>query len=257
MPKNMTRASVALTAAATLVAGAFAGAPAFAAQADTSFVALAPTDGESYNVLAIAGQDFSLSANQASSITATGRTVKFLISDPNDVADVAYNSVGIALTPQVDDNLGVVLDDAADTIRINDPDLSNALSAGERIVLGGALEIADADSPTGTCTKTVIDANTVVTVSAVVAGTSVTLKTKDLSAITLDSDTACDTWAEMDKVAGAETVKVLANAKSATTKSFVVETGVDTNTSDKVLKLENLASTATVSVDVTAWVDDN
>jgi len=239
MPKNMTRASVALTATAALVISGFAGLPAAAAgQADTSFVALAPTSGEAYNVLAVAGRDFSLSANQASAVTASGRNLKFLVSDPNDAVDVANNSIAVtALTVDQTSGSNISFDTVTDYLTIVQD--GSALSVGERIIFSEDIKNAvDIYAP----------ANTVMEVVTVTGTTSFAVKSTDSSPLTAGAAAAVGT----DSV-----VKVLAEPRSSTTKSFVVDSGLATNTSDKVLVLENLASTSTVSVNVTAWVDDN
>ena len=236
---KLTRSSVALASAAALVASGFAGAPAFAAgQSDTSFVALAPTSGKAYNVLAVAGRDFSLSANQASAITASGRNLKFLISDPNDAVDVASTSIAVtALT--VDQTAGSNISFDTDTDYLTIVQDGSALSVGDRITFSEDIKNGvDVYAP----------AATVMEVVTVTGTTSFAVKSTDTSPATATAALAVGT----DSV-----VKVLAEPRSSVTKSFVVDSGLATNTGDKVLVLENLASTATVSVDVTAWVDDN
>ena len=236
---KLTRSSVALASAAALVVSGFAGAPAFAAgQSDTSFVALAPTTGKAYNVLAVAGRDFSLSANQADSITATGRNLKFLISDPNEAVDVAAASIGVtALT--VDQTSGSNISFDTDTDYLTIVQDGSALSVGDRITFSEAIENG---------TDVYAPADTVMEVVTVTGTTSFAVKSTDSSPSSVGAAAAVGT----DSI-----VKVLAEPRDTVTDTFVVDSGLATNTGDKVLVLENLSSTATVSVDVTAWVDSN
>ena len=84
MTKNMTRKSLALGAAAALVVTGFSAMPANAAGlADTSFVSLAPTTGTEYGVIAADGNTFSMTSNEASTVS-TGN-LKFLVTDPSGV----------------------------------------------------------------------------------------------------------------------------------------------------------------------------
>jgi trimeric autotransporter adhesin len=247
MPKNMTRASVALAATAALVASGFAGLPATAAgQADTSFVALAPTSGEAYNVLAIAGQTFSLSANQASSITASGRNVKFLVSDPNEAVRPEN---GTATTTAAG---ATVVEDwkfVASTDVLTIKDTAHGLVDGDVVNIQGIVAVTDAATDTeatvnpGWRTITRVDANefTVTLEDGVISADVTYVNANDNGGL----------------LSGKDSTGTYFKFARAVNKSFVVNTGVATNTSDKVLVLRNIASTATVSVDVTAWVDDN
>ena len=128
------KATIALTSTVALLGSALVASPAAAAGlADNSFVSLAPTSGKSYNVLAIAGDDFSLSSNQASSITASGKNLKFLVEDPNEVVSPAFGTTGETLTPKADDGLVVAIDTDTEIITITDSDLQGAVSVGQFI----------------------------------------------------------------------------------------------------------------------------
>jgi len=236
---KLTRSSVALASAAALVVSGFAGVPASAAgQPDTSFVALAPTTGLAYNVLAVAGRDFSLSANQASSITASGRNLKFLVSDPNAATDVAAASIFVAaLTVDQTSGSSISFDSATDFLTIVQD--GSALSVGERIVFSEEIKNGvDIYAP----------ATTVMEVVTVTGTTSFAVKSTDTSPTTVGAAAAVGT----DSI-----VRVLSEPRDTVANTYVIDSGLATNTGNKVLVIENLASTATVSVDVTAWVDDN
>ena len=227
MSKNMKRAGVALVSSAALVASAFVGAPALAAgQSDTSFVSLTPDSGLSYNVLAVAGRTFTLDANQASSIAASGRNLKYLVSDPNEAVRPA---VGTGTTT------------GAGTVGVEDWDVDeNFLTINDT---AHGLVVDDFVFITGL----VITAGSV----AVTPGwRKVTASNANTFSVVFDYDDTLPT-------AATDATGTYLKFARATDKSFVVNSGLATNTSDKVLVLENLASTATFSVDVTAWVDDN
>ena len=241
MSKNMKRAGVALVSTVALVASAFAGAPALAAgQSDTSFVALTPDSGLSYNVLAVAGRTFTLDANQASSITATGRNLKYLVEDPNEAVRPA---VGTGTTT----GAGTVgVEDwavAADVLTINDT--AHGLVVDDFVYIAGLVRVTDLAT----------DTETVVTPG----WRKVTTKTDN--AFTVAFESGAVTFANASDNGGLNSGKdstgTYLKFARATDKSFVVNSGLATNISDKVLVLENIASTATVAVDVTAWVDDN
>jgi len=235
---KLTRSSVALASAAALVVSGFAGAPSFAAgQSDTSFVALIPTSGGSYNVLAVAGREFSLSANQASSITAAGRNVKYLVSDPNEAARPAAGTATdtAAGTVAVDDFKFVA---STDVLTIKDA--AHGLVTGDYVNIQGLVVVTDAVSDTeatvspGWYSATKVDANEfTVTLADGVIAADVTYDNANDNGGLLSGKDSTGTYLKFARAAD---------------KSFVVNSGVATNTSDKVLVLENIASTATVSV---------
>ena len=236
---KLTRSSVALASAAALVVSGFAGVPASAAgQSDTSFVSLTPTTGLAYNMLAVAGQDFSLTSNQASSITATGRNHKFLISDPGAVSDVAQGSITVeALTVDQTSGANISFNTTTDILTIVQS--GAALTIGERITFSQDIKNG---------TDIYAPKDTVMEVVAINGTTSFGVKSTDTTPSTAGAAAAVGTDSK---------VLVLSEVRNTTTNTYVVDSGLATNTSSKVLILENLASTATVSVVVTAWVDDN
>ncbi len=237
MSKNMTRAGVALGSALAMFASTLVGAPAIAAgQADTSFVSLAPTDGESYNVLAIAGQTFSLSANQASSITASGRNVKYLVTDPGEVVEPAVGTTARPVSIAAAATVGAT---TADVVTLTMTGIGALVKSGSRITFPDGLLVGAGPDNIVEDTETYLVTDA--TADTIVFTTSVDITTA------IAGGTATD---------DGQTLRVVREPRAAN-KSFVVDSGVATNTSNKVLVLENVASTATVSVTVTAWVDDN
>jgi hypothetical protein len=241
MSKNMKRAGVALVSSAALVASAFVGAPALAAgQSDTSFVSLTPDSGLSYNVLAVAGRTFTLDANQASSITASGRNLKYLVSDPNEAVRPATGTTAAAAVA-VEDWSAV-----ASTDLVTVKDTGHGLVAGNFVYVTGLTPQAQGGTTDGTVRAAAW--------GEIASKTDNTFTFKDLAGVAADIDLADGGGVNSHGKDGAGTYSSVSRA---TDKSFVVDSDLATNTSDKVLVLENIASTATVSVDVTAWVDDN
>jgi hypothetical protein len=219
-------------------------------------------------VLAVAGRDFSLSANQASSIAATGRNLKFLVSDPNAATDVAATSIGVTTAGLIDDDLTVAIAATGQNITITDNDFADSVVAGQRIILTANLVLTDANTPTSALDNFIaITANTVITVGAVdTAANTVVLPgtfaadydfTENAAQGGVAANAASDTRAEFVKTAAAASPKILSGVRNTATNTYVIDSGLATNTGNKVLVLENLTSTATVAVDVTAWVDDN
>ena len=140
MTKNMTRKSLALGAAAALVVTGFSAMPANAAGlADTSFVSLAPTTGTSYTTLAGSDYTFSLTANEAS--TVTGGVFKFLVSDPSDVIEVGavpadeaanYRTVAVANDATLTATNGASGTVNVDTVTIDNAVLASGLAEGDK-----------------------------------------------------------------------------------------------------------------------------
>ena len=81
MSKNMTRKGLAFGAGVSLIATGFAGVPAQAVGLDQGFVSLLPNSGTAYAVLT--DGTFDLKSNYAESLTAAGRQLKFLVTDPD------------------------------------------------------------------------------------------------------------------------------------------------------------------------------
>jgi hypothetical protein len=242
MSKNMKRAGVALVSSAALVASAFVGAPALAAgQSDTSFVSLTPDSGLSYNVLAVAGRTFTLDANQASSITASGRNLKYLVSDPNEAVRPATGTTAAAAVA-VEDWSAV-----ASTDLVTVKDTAHGLVAGNFVYVTGLTPQGDTNTTDGTVRAAAW--------GEIASKTDNTFTFKDLAGVAADILLNDANGGGLSH--GKDGAGTYSSVSRATDKSFVVDSDLATNTSDKVLVLENIASTATVSVDVTAWVDDN
>jgi hypothetical protein len=101
MTKNMTRKGLALGAASALLISGFSALPASSAGlADTSFVRLAPTTGTEYGMVAEDGTTFSLTANEAA--TVSDGNLKFLVTDPAGTIVPAAGTTG-AVTNTVTD----------------------------------------------------------------------------------------------------------------------------------------------------------
>jgi hypothetical protein len=115
------------------------------------------------------------------------------------------------------------------------------LAAGDRISFAH-------DIKTGSATY--IPANTPVSVVSLDSTTSVTLQAPANAAADVSSATS---------LAGTDTTsKVVREARNATDKNYVVDSGSNTSASNSTLVLSTTESTVvTRSVDVTAWVDSN
>ena len=90
MSKNLTRKGLAFGAIVALGSSLIAGTPANAVGLDTGAVSLAPSTGTEYSVLL--GQSFSLKSNSASSVTGTGKNLKFYVADSASAASVTAAS---------------------------------------------------------------------------------------------------------------------------------------------------------------------
>ena len=80
MKNNLTRKSLAIVSAASLLTFGFAGLPAQAVGLSDGNVSLSPTTGAEYNM--IAGGNLKLSANMSTGVLGTGKDLKFLVADP-------------------------------------------------------------------------------------------------------------------------------------------------------------------------------
>ena len=246
MTKNMTRKSLALGAAAALVVTGFSAMPANAAGlADTSFVSLAPTTGTSYTTLAGSDYTFSLTANEAS--TVTGGAFKFLVSDPSDVIEpgiVAASEAANYRTVAVADNSVIAITNgtgATDTVKITDSVLAAALVTGDLVYFPAVLAADD-----GNDASSATLAGTDIAFSVTVAGNDVSFTSNlDLAALTAN-----------DGVLGAQAIRVIREARDTVDNDFVVDTGTTSAGTSSVLVLKS-DSAVTRSVTVTAWVDSN
>jgi len=246
MTKNMTRKSLALGAAAALVVTGFSAMPANAAGlADTSFVSLAPTTGTSYTTLAGSAYTFSLTANEAS--TVTGGAFKFLVSDPSDVIEpgiVAASEAANYRTVAVADNSVIAITNgtgATDTVKITDSVLAAALVTGDLVYFPAVLAADDGNNGISATL-----AGTDIAFSVTVAGNDVSFTSNlDLASLTAN-----------DGVLAAQAIRVIREARDTVDNDFVVDTGTTSAGTSSVLVLKS-DSAVTRSVTVTAWVDSN
>jgi hypothetical protein len=154
MTKNMTRKGLALGAASALLISGFSALPASSAGlADTSFVSLAPTTGTEYNVLAKTGSTFSLTSNEA--VTVSTGDLKFKVNDSSGLVTPKGTSTGgdtdaIATTDWLD------ADPTTDAVTFTTAGVAN----GQYILSVEADLVID-----GTGTQTVLAADTMVQVS--------------------------------------------------------------------------------------------
>jgi len=130
MSKNMTRKGLALAAISALAASAFVSLPASAAGI-TGSVSLAPNSGSNYAVLL--GQSFSLKSNSASSITGTGKYLKFLVADTNSSVTTTSGQYNIAPTAATGQG-------AADTLTVTVA--NHKFKIGDKVSLTGVTYVS-------------------------------------------------------------------------------------------------------------------
>ena len=117
MTKNMTRKSLALGAAAALVVTGFSAMPANAAGlADTSYVSLSPTSGTEYGMQAADGISFSMTANEAS--TVSSGNLKFLVTDPSGVVTPSGATTTGGAVETVADNAAILTSTSSDYVSL-------------------------------------------------------------------------------------------------------------------------------------------
>jgi len=250
MTKNTTRKGLALGAASALVLAGFSALPANAAGlADTSFVRLAPTTGTEYNVLAVTGSTFSLTSNEATTVS-TG-DMKFLVTDASGVVETTIATTGRQVAV-ADDDVVTVTDSATATVTI--ANTTNPLAEGDRFFFDKDLNLdtfVDDESSPGAIADFVVAAqDTVFTVSAVVADTSFSFVAGDASAVLTDKAGAVD-------VSGGLAITVIREDRHATNNTYVVDSGSTSDADNEVLVLAKDASVTARSVTVQAWMDAN
>jgi len=222
MTKNMTRKGLALGAAAALVVTGFSAMPANAAGlADTSFVSLAPSAGTEYSVIAGVGKTFALKANEASSVE--GGALSFLVEDGDKGVEPALVTSDQYTTGTITSwtSNGTVM-----TVTV-----ANKFAAGDIVNLSGLTATSGSDVMNDT--YTVIGATT--------AQFTVAFGNTDTSS-----------------PAAAGTAELSRSKRSTTDGSYVVVSPRASASADEALTLVTSATqTATVTVNVTAWVDSN
>jgi hypothetical protein len=250
MAKNMTRKGLALGTASALVIAGFVGTPAVAGGlADKSFVSLAPSTGTAYTVVSGNGKTFSLTANEAASISAAGRNLKFLVTDADSALEPTIATTGRALA--IADNSVVNMTAVASSvITISDAAAAAKVAVGDKFYLTETLTVDGfTDSAGGgAALTTAAAANTIFTVSAVVANTSFSFASGTNAVGQTDLAGAIN--------GATEGGKVIREAR-ADNGSFVVDTGSATPNSDEILVLAQGDETTTRTVTVEAWVDNN
>ena len=272
MSKNTTLKGLALGAGVALVASTFGFAPANAlGQSDTSFISLSPRTGTEYTVLA--DQYFDLKSNTIDSLAGTGgKDLKFLVSDPqskvlvdqsqatttpvifSEAAGTGANDLASALYDATGGNTEKLTTVTVDT---------TALLAGEKLFIYGLTNTAAAAALNGEVV-TRASGTTAITNKDLGAG-DVTYNVADgLAASTTGLNTRATILAnnaidadlfETATITTAIAGKTITGGR-ATDGTFVVNTEVNANANDRLLRLVS-TSTSTYSVVVTAWVDSN
>jgi hypothetical protein len=243
MTKNMTRKGLALGAASALLISGFSALPASSAGlADTSFVSLAPTTGTEYGTFAAATTTFSMTANEAATVSVGN--LKFLVTDAAGVIEPTIATTGrvetLADNVVITTTVGV---GATDVVSIASAAIATTLTVGDKFYFVDDLS-GDDGGANGTAEK-VADNDTIFTVSAVVANTSFAFTTNvDLA----DNGT--------DGVNGAITLQVIREARHATNGTFVVDSGISSAATNETLVLKADGATSR-SVTVQAWMDAN
>jgi hypothetical protein len=247
MTKNMTQKGLALGAAAALVVAGFSAPASAAGLADTSYVSLAPTTGTEYGMNAATGVTFSISAQEASTLT-VGK-IKFLVTDASGVIEPTVATTGREETLADDSVITVTV--GTDTVSIADAAMAAKLAVGDSFYYTTSLTTDGfSDSAGGGGAETALSpANTLYTVTAVVAGTSFAFVGKDLAGQT-------DTTGAVN--GAAEKLQVVREARHATNGTYVVDSGLsDSGATNKPLVLAADAAGVSRSVTVQAWKDSN
>ena len=256
MSKNMTQKGLAFGASIALGAGLLAGTPAFAAGTMDDSVTLEPTVGAEYTVRT--NDVFDLAANYDASLTAANRFLKFL------VADTAAKTLA-----DIDNNGGT-----------GDADLTQLATSSYRFLSATSAQIVTTTAH-GLAVGDVVDVVTHTTgtaadgagkvVSEIVDTTTfkITVSGATPAAIqsgtgTVDAQVTADglnTRAQIDarKLGSVNIVggSFPVSARSAVDNSYVVTGIANSVANDQVLRLISTDTTQTVSVNVTAWIDNN
>jgi hypothetical protein len=222
MSKNLTRKGLAFGAIVALGTTLFAGAPASAAGIDNGSVSLTPNTGTEYSVLA--GQTFKLKANSASAVTAAGKNLKFLIADSASAVSVdTTNSTNASATSTKSELI------SATSAKLTFAAATN-WKVGDRVAVASATTTG-ANTADGEVTA--VSNVSPYSITYAVTGATITAESADTTA-----------------------VATYIGAKRATSGNFVYDTHNASNAANRILAL-TATTTATVSADVTAWVDDN
>jgi len=242
MSKNLTRKGLALGAASALVLTGFSAIPANAAgQADTSFVLLTPSAGTEYSVLSGNSKEFTLTANEATSIV--GGSLSFLVKDGDKGVEPVI-ATGTSYTTGTITDWSATGGTATFTV-------ANKLVIGDVVNISGLQTTSDgASDDIDGSVATIAAANYTVTNAS----------TSNFTAAYVGTVIATDTTANAEtfSVNNNGTAELVRSKRSTTDGSYVVDSGAATSASNETLTLKTSSSeTATRSIEVTAWVDAN
>ncbi|WP_138315128.1 beta strand repeat-containing protein [Rhodoluna limnophila] len=246
MSKNLTRKGLAFGALVALGSTLIAGAPASAlGQADNTFVSLIPSAGSEYTVLSGNGKTFDLTANESS--TVAGGNVSFLVEDTDSKLEpVAANTTNYGFTV---DSFAAGTDEV---VTINEA--GHTLKNGDVVIITGLTTVLDSTNAEAAAAS--INNAAPYVISDVVANVSFKVTAKSaVAAAIVAADPAGD-----DAVLFAKpdtgTIELVRSAR-ATNGSFVVNTGVNSASTNETLRLVQGDETTTRTATVTAWVDSN
>lgn len=232
MIKNKTLRGLALAAAVSLTFAGLTVAPA-SAVGQTGLVTLAPTSGTEYTVIAKAGATFSFKANETS--TAGNGNIKFLVKDVSGAVEPNINSTAESHSLTTTQTASAVVVDGKPTLTVS---------------LGGAPKMVAGDVIAFTADLKVTDSNTVI---ATASPSTYTVKSVAGETVTFEVTGNVPTFSAI-VLNAATTLKVLRSARSSTTDTYVVDTGVANAALVENLELTVTGDTTRV-VEVTAWKD--
>jgi hypothetical protein len=260
MTKNMTRRGLAFGATIALSAGLFSAVPAVAAGNVDGSVTLVPNVGLEYSVRS--NDAFDLKSNYDASLTSANRYLKFLVADTASKTKVDVDNNGNTGDVPLTTITGVT-SYAIDTLVV-----TVVTAAAHKLQPGDVVAIALMNAGTGTGVVTDGDYTVVSTPST----TSFTFDEADATDVvaTADADATIDAVVTAQGLntraqivaRGLGSVNVVGgsfpvSARSTTDNSYVVTGIANSVAADQVVRLVSTDTTQTVSVDVTAWVDNN
>ena len=243
MTKNMTRKGLALGAASALLISGFTALPASSAGlADTSFVSLAPTTGTEYNVLAVTGSEFSLSSNEA--VTVSTGDLKWLVTDASGVVEPKLTDT----TSEAVTLASWTADDSDNEVTITKA--GHGLTTGDVIKISGLQTITDTGgTPESAVSYAELDDTTyVVTVTS-----SSIFVVADAVAADIATTVANDTTYSKASTGTFTQIRSIRSASA----TYVVNSGSTDESADEILVLKKDASATARSVTVQAWMDAN
>jgi hypothetical protein len=262
MSKNLTRKGLAFGALVALGSTVIAGAPAYAATdgINNGFVSLAPNAGTSYDVLA--GSTFDLKSNVVGSLAGTsGKDLKFLVEDSTsktkfdaDVDAQATASLNTLTTTAIARTASTT------TATIT---ATHSFAVGDAVLVEGQTGIAagwyKVQSVSTTVSFTITTAESTAIASGAMDGTVKFADSDDadVRAAIVASDLGSAKLIGSTVTVASTVGGVATTAGRLANGNYVVDTNTNANSVDRVLRLVNTDATATTTVKVTAWVDDN